>query len=268
MVLNDPIGGLISILLIFKNADILLSIIHFSRHMDAPRRHHRYYDLILAAFVVVLLCSNFIGAGKAATLDLPFFGSVTFGAGILFFPIAYFFGDILTEVYGYAYDRRAVWAGFASLAFAAIMAQLVIALPVAPGSYMANYQQGMETVFGNSWRVALASMIAFCCGSFVNSYTLAKMKILTQGRHLWMRTIGSTACGELVDSSLFYMLAFYGLWPINEVLAVAASQYVLKTAWEVLATPLTYWVIGFLKRKENQDHYDIHTDFTPFKLKV
>jgi uncharacterized integral membrane protein (TIGR00697 family) len=255
-------------LLIFKNADILLSIIHFSRHMDAPRRHHRYYDLILAAFVVVLLCSNFIGAGKAATLDLPFFGSVTFGAGILFFPIAYFFGDILTEVYGYAYDRRAVWAGFASLAFAAIMAQLVIALPVAPGSYMANYQQGMETVFGNSWRVALASMIAFCCGSFVNSYTLAKMKILTQGRHLWMRTIGSTACGELVDSSLFYMLAFYGLWPINDVLAVAASQYVLKTAWEVLATPLTYWVIGFLKRKENQDHYDIHTDFTPFKLKV
>jgi len=255
-------------LLIFKNADILLSIIHFSRHMDASRRHHRYYDLILAAFVVVLLCSNFIGAGKAATLDLPFFGSVTFGAGILFFPIAYFFGDILTEVYGYAYDRRAVWAGFASLAFAAIMAQLVIALPVAPGSYMANYQQGMETVFGNSWRVALASMIAFCCGSFVNSYTLAKMKILTQGRHLWMRTIGSTACGELVDSSLFYMLAFYGLWPINEVLAVAASQYVLKTAWEVLATPLTYWVIGFLKRKENQDHYDIHTDFTPFKLKV
>jgi uncharacterized integral membrane protein (TIGR00697 family) len=236
--------------------------------MDAPRRHHRYYDLILAAFVVVLLCSNFIGAGKAATLDLPFFGSVTFGAGVLFFPIAYFFGDILTEVYGYAYDRRAVWAGFASLAFAAIMAQLVIALPVAPGSYMANYQQGMETVFGNSWRVALASMIAFCCGSFVNSYTLAKMKILTQGRHLWMRTIGSTACGELVDSSLFYMLAFYGLWPINEVLAVAASQYVLKTAWEVLATPLTYWVIGFLKCKENQDHYDIHTDFTPFKLKV
>lgn len=236
--------------------------------MDAPRRHHRYYDLILTAFVVVLLCSNFIGAGKAATLDLPYFGSLTFGAGILFFPIAYFFGDILTEVYGYAYDRRAVWAGFTSLAFAAIMAQAVIALPVAPGSYMANYQQGMETVFGNSWRVALASMVAFWCGSFVNSYTLAKMKILTQGRHLWMRTIGSTACGELVDSSLFYMLAFYGLWPLNEVLAVAISQYVLKTAWEVLATPLTYWVVGFLKRKENQDHFDIHTNFTPFKLKV
>ena len=133
---------------------------------------------------------------------------------------------------------------------------------------MANYQQGMETVFGNSWRVALASMTAFWCGSFVNSYTLAKMKVLTQGRYLWMRTIGSTASGELVDSSLFYMLAFYGLWPLNEVLAVAISQYVLKTAWEVLATPLTYAVVGFLKRKENQDHFDIHTDFTPFKLKV
>ena len=236
--------------------------------MDATRRHHRYYDLILAAFVVVLLCSNFIGAGKVATIDLPYLGPTVFGAGILFFPIAYFFGDILTEVYGYAYDRRAVWAGFTAMAFAAIMAQLVIALPVAPGSYMANYQQGMETVFGNSWRVALASMLAFWCGSFVNSYTLAKMKILTQGRFLWMRTIGSTASGELVDSSLFYMLAFYGLWPLNEVLAVAASQYILKTSWEVLATPLTYWVVGFLKRKENQDHYDVHTDFTPFRLKV
>ena len=236
--------------------------------MDLPKPQHRYYDLILASFVVVLLCSNFIGAGKAAELNLPYFGNVTFGAGILFFPIAYFFGDILTEVYGYAYDRRAVWAGFAALAFAAIMAQIVIALPVAPGSYMANYQQGMETVFGNSWRIALASMIAFWSGSFVNSYTLAKMKILTSGRFLWMRTIGSTATGELVDSSLFYMLAFYGIWPLNEVLAVAASQYLLKTAWEVLATPLTYWVVDFLKRKENQDHYDTDTNFTPFKLKV
>jgi uncharacterized integral membrane protein (TIGR00697 family) len=236
--------------------------------MDSPKRQHRYYDLILASFVVVLLCSNFIGAGKAAELNLPYFGNVTFGAGILFFPIAYFFGDILTEVYGYAYDRRAVWAGFAALAFAAIMAQIVIALPVAPGSHMANYQQGMETVFGNSWRVALASMFAFWSGSFVNSYTLAKMKILTKGRFLWMRTIGSTATGELIDSSLFYMLAFYGLWPFNEILAVAVSQYLLKTAWEVLATPLTYWAVGFLKRKENQDHYDTDTNFTPFKLKV
>ena len=236
--------------------------------MQAPRSHHRYYDLILAAFVVVLLCSNFIGAGKAAVIDLPYFGQVTFGAGILFFPISYFFGDILTEVYGYAYDRRAVWTGFVALSFAAIMAQIVIALPVAPGAYMAQYQQGMVAVFGNSWRIALASMLAFWCGSFVNSFVLAKLKIWTQGRFLWLRTIGSTACGELVDSSLFYLLAFYGIWETQEVLQVAFIQYVLKTSWEVLATPLTYWVVATLKRKEGTDHYDIHTNFTPFRVKV
>jgi hypothetical protein len=236
--------------------------------MSATRSHHRYYDLILAAFVVVLLCSNFIGAGKAAVIDLPYFGPVIFGAGILFFPISYFFGDILTEVYGYAYDRRAVWAGFAALAFASIMAQIVIALPVAPGEYMAQYQQGLVSVFGNSWRIALASMLAFWCGSFVNSYVLAKLKIWSQGRFLWVRTIGSTAFGELVDSSLFYILAFYGIWPIQELIQVALVQYVLKTSWEVLATPLTYWVVNTLKRKENVDHYDIHTNFTPFRVKV
>lgn len=236
--------------------------------MSEARSHHRYYDLLLATFVVVLLCSNFIGAGKVAQLDLPYFGNVIFGAGILFFPIAYLFGDILTEVYGYAYDRRAVWMGFAALAFAAIMAQITIALPVAPGSYMAQYQQGMELVFGNSWRVVIASMLAFWSGSFINAYVMAKMKIWTRGRFLWMRTIGSTAVGELIDSSLFYFIAFYGIWSTNEVIAVALAQYVLKTAWEVLATPLTYWIIGFLKRKEAADYYDIHTNFTPFRVKV
>ena len=232
------------------------------------QRHHRYYDLILAAFVVVLLCSNFIGAGKTATLDLPLFGPVIFGAGILFFPIAYFFGDIITEVYGYAYDRRAVWAGFTALAFAAIMAQIVIALPVAPGGYMAHYQEGLETVFGNSWRIALASMLAFWCGSFSNSYVLAKMKIMTQGRHLWTRTIGSTVVGELVDSSLFYAIAFYGIWSTAEIIQVALAQYVLKTAWEVLATPLTYAVVRRLKQIESEDFYDTNTNFTPFRVKV
>jgi len=236
--------------------------------MTEKKRHHRYYDLILAAFVVVLLCSNFIGAGKAAVVHLPYFGEFIYGAGILFFPISYFFGDILTEVYGYAYDRRAVWAGFAALAFAAIMAQIVIALPPGPGAYMENYQHGMEAVFGNSWRVALASMMAFWSGSFVNSYVLAKLKIKTQGRYLWMRAICSTAVGELVDSSLFYMLAFYGLWPTSEVIQVAFAQYFLKTSWEVLATPLTYLVVNFLKRKENEDYYDLNTNFTPFRVKV
>jgi uncharacterized PurR-regulated membrane protein YhhQ (DUF165 family) len=212
------------------------------------RRQYRYYDLILAAFVAVILCSNFIGAGKAATLDLPYFGLVVFGAGILFFPISYLISD--------------------ALGFAAIMAQVVIHLPVAPGSYMANYQQGLETVFGNSWRIALGSMIAFWCGSFVNSYVLAKMKVWTQGKHLWARTIGSTATGELVDSSLFYMIAFYAVWPTAEIIQVAIAQYILKTSWEVLATPFTYWIIGYLKRKENEDYYDTNTNFTPFQLKV
>jgi len=233
-----------------------------------PIRHYRYYDLILAAFAVILLCSNFIGAGKAAVIDLPYYGPFIFGAGILFFPISYFFGDILTEVYGYAHDRRAVWTGFAALAFAAIMAQVVIALPPAPGAYMAKYQEGMETVFGNSWRIALASMIAFWCGSFSNSFVLAKLKILTKGRHLWIRVVGSTGVGGFVDSSLFYMLAFYGLWPTNEVVVVAVAQFFLKTAWEILAIPLTYLVVNYLKRKENEDYYDTDTNFTPFRVKV
>ena len=232
------------------------------------KRQYRYYDLLLVAFVVVLLCSNFIGAGKTATLNLPILGPVVFGAGILFFPISYFFGDILTEVYGYAYDRRAVWAGFSALDFAAVMAQVVIALPVTQGEYMANYQHGMETVFGNSWRIALASMLSFWLGSFINSFVLAKMKIWTNGQYLWMRTIGSTAAGELIDSSCFYLSAFYGVWPLETILQVALVQYFLKTAWEVLATPLTYLVVSFLKKKESEDHYDINTNFNPFRIKV
>jgi uncharacterized integral membrane protein (TIGR00697 family) len=133
---------------------------------------------------------------------------------------------------------------------------------------MAGYQNGLETVFGNSWRIALGSMIAFWCGSLSNSYVMAKMKIFTQGKHLWTRTIGSTAIGELVDSSLFYMIAFYGIWSTSEIIQVALVQYILKTLWEVLATPLTYTVVNFLKKKENEDYYDTHTNFTPFKIKV
>ena len=133
---------------------------------------------------------------------------------------------------------------------------------------MAGYQSGLETVFGNSWRIALGSMIAFWCGSLSNSYVMAKMKIWTQGKHLWTRTIGSTAVGELVDSSLFYVIAFYGIWSTSQIIQVALAQYVLKTLWEILATPLTYAVVGFLKKKENEDYYDTHTNFTPFKIKV
>lgn len=235
--------------------------------MNTSRRY-RYYDLLLAAFVVVLLCSNLIGAGKAAVVTLPLLGEVTFGAGILFFPISYLFGDILTEVYGYAHDRRAVWAGFTALVFAALMSLVVIQLPPAGGDYMERYQIGLETVFGNTWRIVLASILAFWAGSLANAYVMAKMKIMTAGRHLWMRTIGSTAVGELIDSSIFYMTAFYAIWPTEQVIAVAIAQYFLKTGWEVVMTPVTYRVVAWLKRKEDEDYYDVGTNFSPFKVSV
>ncbi|MCS6763386.1 MAG: queuosine precursor transporter [Candidatus Protistobacter heckmanni] len=234
----------------------------------ASGRSYRYYDFVMAAFVTVLLCSNLIGAGKAAEIELPLLGTVAFGAGVLFFPISYIFGDVLTEVYGYGRDRRVVWAGFGALVFAAVMSWVVIALPPAGGDYMRNYQGAMETVFSNTWRIVAGSMIAFWCGSFANSYVLAKMKIWTQGRSLWTRTIGSTIVGEAVDSSLLYVIAFYGIWPSSQVLAVALSQYVFKTLWEVVMTPVTYRVVGFLKKHEHEDYYDCNTDFNPFKLRT
>ena len=233
-----------------------------------PSRHYKYYDFVMAAFVVVLLCSNFIGAAKQATVVLPIVGTLTFGAGILFFPISYFFGDVLTEVYGYARDRRCVWAGFCALLFASIMAWIVVALPPSDSEFMQGYQGHLAAVFGNAWRIAAASMLAFWCGSFANSYMLAKMKIRTNGKWLWTRTIGSTAVGELVDSSLFYFIAFYGIWATSDIVKVAIAQYFLKTGWEVVATPLTYKLVGFLKRRENEDYYDRHTNFSPFHLQT
>ena len=231
-------------------------------------KSYRYYDFVMAAFVTVLLCSNFIGAAKQATVSMPLIGEVTFGAGVLFFPISYIFGDILTEVYGYGRDRRVVWAGFGALVFASVMAWVVISLPPAGSEFMKTYQGHLEGVFGNSWRIAAGSMIAFWCGSFSNSYVLAKMKLWMAGRRLWMRTIGSTLVGELVDSSLFYFIAFYGIWATGDVLKIALAQYVLKTGWEVVMTPVTYRVVGFLKRAEQEDYYDRNTDFSPFTLKT
>jgi uncharacterized integral membrane protein (TIGR00697 family) len=232
-----------------------------------PRRY-RYYDLLLVAFVTVLLCSNLIGAGKAAVVTLPVIGEFTYGAGILFFPMSYLFGDILTEVYGYAHDRRAVWAGFAALSFAAVMSLVVLSLEPAGGDYMTAYQSGLETVFGNTWRIIIASIVAFWAGSLANAYVMARMKIRTKGKYLWMRTIGSTAVGEALDSCLFYMLAFYAIWPTEQVIAVAIAQYFLKTGWEILMTPVTYQVVGWLKRKEQEDYMDIGTDFTPFRVSL
>jgi uncharacterized integral membrane protein (TIGR00697 family) len=233
----------------------------------APRAY-RYYDFVMAASVTVLLCSNFIGAAKQASVNLPLLGATPFGAGVLFFPISYIFGDILTEVYGYGRDRRVVWAGFGALAFASFMAWVVISLPPAASEFMKSYQASLEAVFGNSWRIAIGSMIAFWCGSFANSYALAKMKLWTRGRWLWTRTIGSTIVGELIDSSLFYFIAFYGIWATPDIAKIAVAQYLLKTSWEVVMTPVTYKVVAFLKRAESEDYYDRNTDFTPFSIKV
>ena len=234
-----------------------------STHPQRPS--YRYYDLVMAAFVAVLLCSNLIGPAKIAQLELPLFGAVTFGAGILFFPISYVFGDILTEVYGYARARKVIWAGFGALLFASVMAAVVVALPPAPTW---QNQAAYETAFGSTWRIALASLVAFVCGEFVNSYVLAKMKIATAGRWLWSRTIGSTIFGEAVDSALFYPLAFYdsGLIPNDLLPKVMVAQFVGKVAVEVLFTPVTYRIVAALKRAEHEDFYDRRTDFNPFKL--
>jgi len=191
---------------------------------------------------------------------------VTFLSGVLFFPISYIFGDILTEVYGYGRDRRVVWAGFGALAFASFMAAVVVHLPPSQSS-LAN-QAAVEAIFGNTPRIVVASTLAFLCGTFVNSYVLAKMKIWTAGKYLWSRIIGSTLCGELVDSIIFYFVAFFGRMPTSHLIAITFTQYFLKSGWEILATPLTYRVVAFLKRAENEDYFDTHTNFTPFSLKT
>ncbi len=224
------------------------------------RRLYKYYDLVMALFVTVLLCSNVIGAAKVCTV-----WGLTFGAGVLFFPISYIFNDVLTEVYGYARARKVVWAGFGAIVFASFMSWVVLTLPPAIGW---NDQRAYETVFGQTPRIVFASLAAFFVGEFANSYVLAKMKILTSGRFLWSRTIGSTIVGEGVDSLVFYPLAFLGVWENQLVLTVMVSNYIIKVLWEAMVTPFTYRVVGFLKRAEQEDYYDIGTDFTPFSIEV
>lgn len=227
----------------------------------------RYYDFVMAAFVAVLLLSNVLGAGKVAQIWLPGTGYWPFGAGILFFPVSYVIGDVLTEVYGYARARRVIWAGFAATVFMAVMAWVVVALPPAPDW---TNQEAYEAVFGQVPRIVFASMCAFWAGEFVNSYVLARLKVATGGRHLWMRTIGSTVAGQGIDSLIFYPLAFLGAegWTSGLVLTVLFTQWVLKVSWEVLLTPFTYIVVGWLKRAEGVDVFDEGTDFNPFGTRV
>ena len=251
------------------------------------RRHFRYFDYVMAAFVAILLLSNLIGAAKLSTV-----AGFTFGAGILFFPVSYVLGDVLTEVYGYANARRCIWAGFAAMVFMAFMSWVVVAMPpdagwwctaadekgwlrellghVQPTELTKGVTDGgicqltYQSVFGSTWRIVLASMLAFWAGEFVNSIVLAKMKVLTQGKMLWTRTIGSTVFGQAVDSAIFYPVAFLGVWKTEAVLTVMVTNWGLKVLWEALLTPVTYAVVGWIKAREGVDVYDEDTDFSPF----
>ena len=214
----------------------------------------------MATFVTVLVCSNVIGAAKVSTV-----WGFTFGAGVLFFPISYIFNDVLTEVYGYARARKVVWAGFGALVFASLMSFVIVWLP--PATDWTD-QPAYQTVFGQTPRIVFASITAFFAGEFSNSYILAKMKIQTGGRHLWLRTIGSTIVGEGVDSALFYPIAFSGVWSNELLIQVMISNYAIKVGWEALITPFTYRIVSFLKKVEHEDYYDYGTDFTPFSIQV
>lgn len=222
-------------------------------------RHYRYYDLIMAAFVSTLLCTNLIASAKAISV-----GGIDVSASVIFFPLTFFFNDVLTEVYGYARSRRVIWAGFSALLLAVVMSKIVVALKPATGWI---FQEQYEAIFSQTPRIVLASFSSFFCGEFFNSYVLAKMKVLTGGRHLWSRTIGSTVVGQAVDTVIFYPVAFLGFWQNDLLLTVMLTSYVGKVLWEVVATPFIYAVVNFLKRKENEDYYDIDTNFTPFTLK-
>jgi uncharacterized integral membrane protein (TIGR00697 family) len=230
-------------------------------------RQYRYYDLIMAAFVTVLLCSNLIGVHKVSSINLPFYGEYVYGAGVLFFPISYLFGDILTEVYGYARSRRVIWAGFIALVFASLMAFVVTTLPAAK-TMSAEQQQAINLIFGQVPRIVLASLLAFWIGEFVNSFVLAKMKLFSAGKFLWMRTIGSTVMGEIADTMIFYPIAFYGIWSNEQLISVMIGNYFIKVLWEAAATPFTYFIVGFLKKAEHEDYYDRDTNFNPFTLET
>ena len=243
-----------------------------TRLPDRPAmvRSYRYFELVMVAFVAVYLCSNLIGPAKAAQIDTPWLtwlgvSHLAFGAGVLFFPLSYIFGDILTEVYGFARARKVIWAGFGAMGFAAIMATVVVALPPAPGW---PNQAAYETVFGQTPRIVMASMIAYFCGEFVNSFVLAKMKVADGGKRMGWRFVVSTVVGEGVDSMLFYPIAFYGIWGNDLLLKIMAAQWLLKVAVEIVFLPLTVRVVRALKKAEAEDFDDRDTNFTPFSLKT
>jgi uncharacterized integral membrane protein (TIGR00697 family) len=222
-------------------------------------KNYKYLATLSVFFVSVLLISN------VASTKIVDFGWFTFDGGTLLFPLTYIFGDILTEVYGYKRSRSVIWLGFISALIMSAVFMIVGALPAAPDW---GNQAAYDAILGLTPRIVLASLFAYFCGEFSNSFILAKMKIATKGKWLWTRTIGSTVVGELVDSSLFIVIAFWGVLPGSLLLTLIVSNYIFKTAVEVIFTPLTYKVIGFLKKNENEDYYDHDTNFNPFAVKV
>ena len=229
------------------------------------RKGYRYFDLVMAIFVAVLLISNVASAAKIVNLGLPV---LTFDAGTLLFPISYVFGDVLVEVYGYRRSRRVIWIGFACAVLLSLTLAVVRWLP-GDAQWVAEVgPDAFDGVLGTlaSGRIILGSLVAYFAGEFSNAYIMARMKVLTQGRWLWTRTIASTLVGELVDTMLFVCIAFLGVWSLDLVIKIIISNYLFKTGFEALVTPLTYLVVNTLKRVENEDYYDVDTDFNPFRV--
>lgn len=229
------------------------------KHLS-PLHHFKYYELCLSFFVVVLLISNLVASklcyfGHFAGIDI-----ILSGAQLLF-PVTYIFGDIFTEVYGYAGSRRAIWLGFLSMSLLTALGMFITMLPPAPGW---TNQAAFESIFGFLPRLVVASLIAYWCGEFANAFTLAKMKVLTGGKYLWMRTIASTAVGQLVDTIIVMTIAFWGRIDGNMIKDLIVTGYLVKVGYEALATPLTYLVVNFLKKAEGVDVFDDQTDFNPF----
>jgi uncharacterized integral membrane protein (TIGR00697 family) len=237
-------------------------------------RSYRYLPFVTAIFVTCLIVSNIIAVKLAFFGTLPILGSLFLPVAVIIFPVAYIFGDVLTEVYGYARARQVIWIGFACNVLSVIAIWIGGMLPAAPfwtaGVYNApsDAQQAYEAILGFSPRLLLASFTAYLAGEFLNSLVLAKLKIVTSGRWLWMRTISSTLVGQLADSGLFIAIAFIGIVPAAALGRLIITQWLLKSAYEAMATPLTYVLVNFLKRAEQEDHYDQDTDFNPFTYRL
>lgn len=229
-------------------------------------RRFRYLDALTTAFVVILLVSNLV-AQKVIRIPLFSFRghplAITTSGAVLLFPVTYIFGDIFTEIYGYAASRRAIWLGFFGTALLYAVSALVIALPADPAF---KNQAAFVAVFGILPRILIASLLAFWAGEFANSYTMARLKLMTNGRWLWTRTVGSTVVGQLVDTTLVIFITFGGVYPIPTLLNIIWQGYILKVIYEVLATPVTYLVVNGLKRAEGVDTFDRHTNFNPFRF--